>query len=69
MPGCMQPLSTSHSAVPGIMEQYHSVVPLEADSALSRPSGAFGIPSLVCKAVSRADGQAVCLRYFPSLQV
>ena len=51
------------------MEQYHSIVPLEADSALARPSGAFGVPSLVCKAISRADGQPVCLRYFPSLQV
>ena len=55
-------------AVPGVMEQFHSVVPLEADTALARPSPVLGVPSLVCKAIGRADGQAVCLRYFPPLQ-
>ena len=67
---CMQPGPMSMAqAVPGIMEQYHSIVPLEAETALSRPSAIFGVPSLACKAVSRADGQAVCLRYFSPMQV
>ena len=62
-------MAAADSAVPGIMEQYHSVVPLEAESALGRPSGVLGMPCLVCKGIGRADGQAVCLRYFPSPQV
>lgn len=60
---------TMAQGVPAMMEQYHSIVPLEAESALSRPSAVFGVPSLACKAISRSDGQAVCLRYFSPMQV
>jgi hypothetical protein len=56
--------------LPEMVHQYHSLFPLE-DLSLAReqPSQAFGMTTMLMKAVSSRDGQAYTLRRIDNRQV
>ena len=55
--------------LPETVQQYHTLYPLEdIGAARDQPSQAFGIPTIVLKAVSSRDGQPYTLRRLDSRQ-
>lgn len=56
--------------LPDMVQQYHTLYPLEdIAAAREQPSQAFGIPTILLKAVSSRDGQPYTLRRLDNRQV
>ncbi|KAK9830883.1 hypothetical protein WJX81_001688 [Elliptochloris bilobata] len=55
--------------LPEVLQQYHSLYPLEDLAAAEAPSQVFGVSTQVIKGVSSLDGQAVALRRIDGRQM
>lgn len=55
--------------LPEVLQQFHSLYPLEDLAAAEAPSQVFGVATQVIKGVASLDGQAVALRRIDGRQV
>ena len=55
--------------LPEVLQQFHSLYPLEDLAAAEAPSPVFGVATQVIKGVASLDGQAAALRRVDGRQV